>query len=148
MPQIKDQSHGWTKSPGVCFFKHWISDVLFDSLLTFLWHLHCCHCCDSQNPMLQNGRQATSQSQKNIFRTRSSILPHTIQHVYKTHHKFRASKWLFPISWDLAKSCAAPWQSDTESCKWPNSRSLRASCVLANSNRIRHWKNIWGSDFS
>ena len=43
MPQMKDQSHGWTKSPGGCFFKHWISDVFFDSLLTFLWHLHCCH---------------------------------------------------------------------------------------------------------
>ena len=35
------------------------------------------------------------------------------------------SRRLFASSRARPKSCAAPWQSDTDSCKWPSSRSLR-----------------------
>lgn len=110
----------------------------------FLWHLHCCHCCDSHRiQWLKNRRQATSQSPKNHLQDAWKSTSHsTIQHGYQNHHKLRAAKWLFPISCDLAKSWAAPWQSETDSCKWPNSRSLRASCPT-----IRHWKNVLGNRF-
>ena len=110
----------------------------------FLWYLRGCHCCDSQNPMIEKSETSNFSISKNHLQDAFILTSHsTIQHVYQNPSQIEgfqvAISHLLRFGEELRSTLAVwDWQLQMAQLAKP-------PCILCPT--IRHWKNVLGNRF-